>query len=99
MRIPINKDYLFSLNFADDQVVMAQDSYDLKFMVKRLYDEYRKWGLQVSLEKTEYLAINKGGKSCFISAELSISSPGRWTFLVIPNESYSLPICLCDLFF
>lgn len=58
MDIPINNEQLFIVSFADDQVVLAQDAYDLEFMIKRLYNEYKKWGLQVSLQKTEYLVAN-----------------------------------------
>ena len=58
MGIPINDDYLTSLHFADDQVVIAQDAYDLEYMIKRLYQEYSNWGLSVSLRKTEYLVTN-----------------------------------------
>lgn len=48
---------LFSLSFEDDQIVVAQDAYDLEFMVTRLYLEYSEWMLQVSLSKTKYLAF------------------------------------------
>lgn len=58
MGIPINEHFLFTLSFADDQVVLAQDAYDLEFMLRRLNNEYSKWGLQISLQKTEYLVIN-----------------------------------------
>lgn len=55
MRILINEAQLFTLNFADDQVVLAQDSSDIELMLRRLYVEYQEWGLEVSIEKTEYL--------------------------------------------
>ncbi|KAL3285582.1 hypothetical protein HHI36_000112 [Cryptolaemus montrouzieri] len=55
MGISIGNEHLFTLSFADDQVVLAQD---LEFMIKILYDTYKQWGLQVSLKKTEYSAVN-----------------------------------------
>ena len=58
MGIPIDDTFLFTLSFADDQAIVAQDSYDMEFMLRRLYIEYEKWGLQISLEKTEYLVVN-----------------------------------------
>ena len=58
MGIKINNASLYTLSFADDQAIIAQDSYDMEFMLRRLYTEYEKWGLQVSLQKTEYLVIN-----------------------------------------
>lgn len=42
MGILIYEDHLFTLHFADDQIVLAQDAYDLEFMIKRLYTEYKK---------------------------------------------------------
>lgn len=62
MGLPINDTHLFTLSFADDQVIVAQDSFDLEFMLRRLYSEYRKWGLEVSLEKTEYLVVGSDAK-------------------------------------
>lgn len=54
MPMPID-DHLFTLNFADDQVVLAQDAYDLDFMIKRLYQVVTANRLE---KKTEYLAAN-----------------------------------------
>ena len=34
----------------------------MEFMLTRLYEEYKKWGLEVSLEKTEYLVVNSDAK-------------------------------------
>ena len=31
-------------------------------MLTRLYEEYKKWGLEISLEKTEYLVVNSDAK-------------------------------------
>jgi hypothetical protein len=36
MGIPINDTYLFSLNYADDQTVLAQDAFDLEYMMRKL---------------------------------------------------------------
>lgn len=55
--IPVGDDTLFSLIFAADyQVVLAQDSFNLEFMLKKIY-EYQNWDLQMSLHK-------KGITSC-----------------------------------
>jgi hypothetical protein len=55
--------YLFTLNFADDQVVIAQDHFDLEFMVRRLRTIYESWGLTLNYKKTEHLAINSNEKN------------------------------------
>jgi hypothetical protein len=36
MGVAVKDQYLFTLNFADDQVVITQDHFDLEFMVRRL---------------------------------------------------------------
>ena len=51
------RDSLYTLCFADDQVVIAQDEEDLSYMVRKLNEEYTKMGLEINIKKTEYLAI------------------------------------------
>lgn len=58
MNIPVGDETLFSFNYADDQVILEQEAFDLEFMIRILYQEYDKWGLRVSLSKTEYLVSN-----------------------------------------
>ena len=43
--------YVYSLNFADDQVLLAQDHDDMEYMARKLKEEYEKWGLAINLEK------------------------------------------------
>jgi len=59
MGIPVRDSFLYTLSFADDQVVMAQDEEDLSFMVRKLEEEYTKNGLEINLKKTEYLATTE----------------------------------------
>ena len=56
--ILIADDQLFSLSFADDQMIFAQYDYDLEFMVRRLYKEHKKWDFIVNFSKTEYLVVS-----------------------------------------
>jgi hypothetical protein len=51
MGIPVNDRYLFTLNYADDQAVIAQDQLDLEFMLRRLQNAYESWGLTLNLKK------------------------------------------------
>lgn len=82
MGIPINNEQLFTLSFADDQVVLAQDAYDLEFMIKRLYNEYKKWGLQVSLQKTEYLVANSEAKfEVMINDDVQVKQVDQFKYL------------------
>ncbi|XP_072160540.1 uncharacterized protein [Bemisia tabaci] len=58
MGVPLNDtDTLYTLCFADDQVVIAQDADDAEYMTRKLVLEYRRWGLEVSVKKTEKLTI------------------------------------------
>ena len=49
--IPIQNTYVYLLNFADDQVLLAQDHDDMEYMVRKLKEEYEKCGLAKNLEK------------------------------------------------
>ncbi|XP_030751044.1 uncharacterized protein LOC115878641 [Sitophilus oryzae] len=55
MGIPPNDSILYTLCFADDQII--QDYEDLEYMTRKLIEEYNKWGLEVNLKKTEYKCI------------------------------------------
>lgn len=57
MGIWIRESYLSTISFADDQVLIAQDEDDLSYMIRKLNEYYTTWGLQISLEKTEYMVI------------------------------------------
>jgi hypothetical protein len=57
MGIPIQNTCVYSLNFADDQVLLAQDHGDMEYMARKLKEEYEEWGLTINLEKTKYVCI------------------------------------------
>jgi hypothetical protein len=44
---------VYSLNFADDQVSIAQDHDDMEFMARKLKEVCEKWGLTINLEKNQ----------------------------------------------
>lgn len=82
MGIPINDHHLYTLNFADDQIVMAQDAYDLEFMLRRLYHIYEEWGLKVNTKKTEYLVTNSVAKfTILINDETEIKQVDKYKYL------------------
>jgi hypothetical protein len=56
MGIPIQNTHVYSLNFADDQVLTAQDHDDIEFMARKLMEKYEKWGLTMNL-KNIYIYI------------------------------------------
>jgi len=53
MGITIQNTHVYSLNFADDQVSIAQDHDDMEFMARKLKEEYEKWGITINLEKNQ----------------------------------------------
>ena len=57
MGIETEDEILFTLLFADDQIVVAADEEDLSYMVRKLEEEYATWGLKINYGKTEYLVI------------------------------------------
>jgi hypothetical protein len=60
MVLPINQDYqLCNLLFADDQVIIEQDT---EYMLRKLVEEYKKWGLQINFGKTEYFTLDLGAE-------------------------------------
>jgi len=54
MRITLENITLYTLQFADDQVVLARDKDDLQYMTRQLKETYEKWGLDLNLNKTKY---------------------------------------------
>ena len=63
MGIPIQNTYVYSLNFADDQVLLAQDHDDMEYMARKLKEEYEKWGLAINLEKNEICMYGRRKKT------------------------------------
>lgn len=57
MGIEIDDSCLFTLQFADDQVIVANDKEDVQYMMRKLIEEYREWGLTVNIAKTKYLCV------------------------------------------
>ena len=51
------QDTIYSMLFADDQLLIAQDYEVLEYMTRKLIDEYELWGLKLYVKKTKYMAI------------------------------------------
>jgi hypothetical protein len=50
---------LYTVQFADDQVVLAGDKEDLEYMTRKLKENYEKWGPDMNLNKTKYRVGHK----------------------------------------
>jgi hypothetical protein len=53
----VDNTMIHTLQFADDQVVMAQSKEDLEYMCQKVQDEYPKWGLTMNIAKTKYMSL------------------------------------------
>ena len=62
MGIWVKDTHLYTILFADDQVVLAEDQQDLTYMINKLTEEYDKWGLQINMQKTQYMSIGGRGE-------------------------------------
>ena len=51
MELGIQDTTVYSLLFADDQLLIAQDCEDLEYMTRKLIDEYELWGLKLNVKK------------------------------------------------
>ena len=57
MGIPVNDECVYSLLFADDQVIMAGDDHDIEYMIRKLADTYEENGMKINYQKTKYLVV------------------------------------------
>lgn len=80
MGIPIRNEHLYTLSFADDQVVIAQDEEDLSYMVRKLKEEYSKVGLQINFDKTEYLTTEENVEDLAIEENLEILGVDKFKY-------------------
>ena len=51
----VDNTMIYTLQFADNQVVMAQSQEDLEYVCRKLQEEYSKWGLTMNIAKTKYV--------------------------------------------
>jgi hypothetical protein len=51
MRLEIQDTTLYSMLFADDQLLIAQDYEDLEYMTRKLIDEYELLGFKSNVKK------------------------------------------------
>jgi hypothetical protein len=70
MGVQLGRDYIQTLLFADDQVVLAEDEEDVEYMLRKLIEEYDKWGLEVNTEKTQYLVVGRNGRDLNVNGKI-----------------------------
>lgn len=57
IEIKIDKAHLYALKFVDNQTLISGDREDIKYMMQKLIEEYKNWGLNVNIQKAIYLYI------------------------------------------
>ena len=72
---------LNTLQFADDQVVLAGDKEDLEYMTRKLKETYENWGLDMSLNKTKYLCIGRTENSLKLDEDNEIEFCQEYKYL------------------
>ena len=81
-RIPINENYLLTVNCADYQVILTRAAYDMEFVLKRLCTEYMSWELKVRIEGTEYMTINTDAKlGVLINEDVQVKQVDNFQYL------------------
>jgi len=81
MGIPIQNTFVYSLSFADDQVLLAQYHDGMEYMARKLKEEYEKWGLAINLEKTTYVCMGEGKETLKSDGEEEIKPCTECTYL------------------
>lgn len=81
MGLPLDDGTIYTLSFADDQVVIAQDYEDMEYMTRKLIEQYEKWGLEVNLEKTEYMCIGGEQKDLVLNNGQKIKQCSEYKYL------------------
>jgi len=57
MGLEIQDTTIYSMLFADDQLLIAHDYEDLEYITRKLIEEYELRGLKLNVNKTKYMAI------------------------------------------
>lgn len=82
MGIKIDDDLcLYTLQFADDQILCAGDKDDLQYMTRKLIEEYEHWGLSMNLDKTKYLCVGEVATDIVLENQEKISSCNQYKYL------------------
>jgi hypothetical protein len=82
MGLEIQDTAIFSVLFADDQLLIAQDYEDLEYMARKLIDECELWGLKLNVKKTKCMAKgDTSGDLQLADGKAIISHVSEYTYL------------------
>ena len=74
--IPLNHLTLYTLSFADHQIVIAQYSDDIKYITRKLIEEYEKWTFQ-----KQYLNVEESHQILILENCQRIQNYQNYTYL------------------
>jgi len=81
MGLEIQDTTIYTMLFADDQLLIAQDYVDLEYKTKKLIDEYELWGLKLNVKKTKYMAIGDTSRDLQLEDGKGISHVNEYNYL------------------
>lgn len=75
MAIPITEEtFLYTLHFADDSVVIAQDKDDAEYLWKKLKEEYQHRGLTMNMDKTKHLCLRGQAEDLQLCCDIRVQA-------------------------
>jgi len=61
--------------------MISSDKDDIEYMIRKLIEKYKKWGLTVSTQKTKYLCIGAEAKNLVIESNKEIRTYKKCKYL------------------
>ena len=86
MGVYVGDTCVYTLQFADDQIIIANDKDDIEYMTKKLQEEYKLWGLEINTQKTKYLPIGAEPSNIKIGTD-EIEACDRYTYLGVEFDT------------
>jgi len=62
MALKIQDRAKYSMVYADDQLLNAQNYEELQYNTRKLIDEYELWGIKLNVKQTKYMPIKRHTK-------------------------------------
>lgn len=73
-----------SMLFAYDRVVLAEDEDDASYIMRKVMEQYEKWGLEINVKKTQYTRMSIGRERNELVTEKGvISGTSEYKYLAV----------------
>ena len=87
MGLPIGDETIYTLLFADDQVLITGDQDDSSYMLRKLQREYNKWELMINMQKTEYMTVGTDEADDLDILNASVKKSNTFKYLGVTLQS------------